>query len=95
MEYVPISEKKNVTDAASLQLREGKASLLSQVKQRESVMSWCGVNPLICVGGPLLYDSVQLVQNSAALNGSQRVLLDHVISEEECADLRHLAHVST
>uniref|UniRef100_A0A8C9WV19 procollagen-proline 3-dioxygenase n=1 Tax=Sander lucioperca TaxID=283035 RepID=A0A8C9WV19_SANLU len=45
----------------------------------------------ICVGGPLVYDSVQLVQNSAALNGTQRVLLDHVISEEECLDLRRLA----
>ena len=45
------------------------------------------------VGGPLVYDSVQLVQNSAALNGTQRVLLDHVITEEECSDLRHLAHV--
>lgn len=44
-------------------------------------------------GGPLVYDSVQLVQNSAALNGTQRVLLDHVISEQECSDLSHLAHV--
>lgn len=42
-----------------------------------------------------MYDSVQLVQNSAALNGTQRVLLDHVMSEEECSDLRHLAHVRT
>lgn len=40
-----------------------------------------------------MYDGVQLVQNSVALNGTQRVLLDHVISEEECAELRHLAHV--
>jgi len=48
---------------------------------------------VICVGGPLLYDDVQLVQNSAALNGTQRVLLDHVISEEECSELRRLAHV--
>ncbi|XP_035509034.1 prolyl 3-hydroxylase 2 [Morone saxatilis] len=46
-------------------------------------------------GGPLVYDSVKLVQNSAALNGTQRVLLDHVISEEECSDLRHLAHAVT
>ncbi|XP_051803434.1 prolyl 3-hydroxylase 2 [Acanthochromis polyacanthus] len=68
MEYVPISEKKNVTVVAPQQLKEG---------------------------GPLLYDSVRLVQNSVALNGTQRVLLDHVISEEECADLRHLAHAVT
>nr|XP_015826056.2 prolyl 3-hydroxylase 2 isoform X1 [Nothobranchius furzeri] len=43
-------------------------------------------------GGPLLYDGVKLVQNSLALNGTQRVLLDHVISEEECSNLRGLAH---
>ncbi|KAF0042100.1 hypothetical protein F2P81_005632 [Scophthalmus maximus] len=65
MEYVPISEKRNVTVVVPQQLKEG---------------------------GPLVYDSVQLVQNSAALNGTQRVLLDHVISEDECAELRHLAH---
>ncbi|PWA20781.1 hypothetical protein CCH79_00007099 [Gambusia affinis] len=68
MEYVPISEKKNITVIVSQQLKEG---------------------------GPLLYDSVQLVQNSMALNGTQRVLLDHVISEEECAELRNLAHAVT
>lgn len=50
---------------------------------------------VIWAGGPLLYEGVQLVQNSAALNGTQRVLLDHVLSEEECAELRQLAHVRT
>ncbi|KAM7387872.1 hypothetical protein PAMP_024083 [Pampus punctatissimus] len=68
MEYVPISEKKNITKVASPHLKEG---------------------------GPLVYDSVQLVQNSVALNGTQRVLLDHVISEEECTELRHLAQAVT
>ncbi|KAK7889471.1 hypothetical protein WMY93_025031 [Mugilogobius chulae] len=67
MEYVPISDKKNISSAV--------------LRKQE--------------GGPLLYDSVRLVKNSAALNGSQRVLLDSVISEEECADLRHLAHSVT
>lgn len=47
----------------------------------------------MCEGGPLLYDGVQLVQNSAALNGTQRVLLDQVITPEECSALKHLAHV--
>ncbi|XP_076009315.1 prolyl 3-hydroxylase 2 [Genypterus blacodes] len=68
MEYVPISERKNATDTALQQHREG---------------------------GPLVYEGVQLVQNSMALNGTQRVLLDDVISEDECADLRHLAHSVT
>ncbi len=47
----------------------------------------------VCIGGPLLYENVQLVQNSDSLNGSQRVLFDDVISEDECSELKHLAHV--
>ncbi|XP_051977203.1 prolyl 3-hydroxylase 2-like [Xyrauchen texanus] len=65
MDYVPISEKKNITLAVVQELREG---------------------------GPLLYENVRLVQNSAALNGTQRVLFDDVITEDECAELKHLAH---
>ncbi|KAM6963057.1 prolyl 3-hydroxylase 2 [Aplochiton taeniatus] len=68
MEYVPISEKKNVTLTPPQELREG---------------------------GPLVYDNIQLVQNSQALNGTQRVLLDNVISVEECDELRVLARTVT
>ncbi|CAL9696156.1 unnamed protein product [Knipowitschia caucasica] len=67
MEYVPISDKKNISSAV--------------LRKQE--------------GGPLVYDHVRLVKNSAALNGSQRVLLDGVISEEECSELRHLANSVT
>uniref|UniRef100_A0A8C7CRT1 procollagen-proline 3-dioxygenase n=1 Tax=Oncorhynchus kisutch TaxID=8019 RepID=A0A8C7CRT1_ONCKI len=73
------------------------------LKPRE-VRPWLWVNtfpdPLcvfcVCsVGGPLVYDSVQLIQNSQALNGTQRVLLDDVMSVEECAELKNLAHTIT
>uniref|UniRef100_A0A3B3RYT7 Prolyl 3-hydroxylase 2 n=1 Tax=Paramormyrops kingsleyae TaxID=1676925 RepID=A0A3B3RYT7_9TELE len=43
--------------------------------------------------GPLLHDHIQLVQNSKGLKGSQRVLLDNVISGEECRELRDVADV--
>ncbi|XP_077391364.1 prolyl 3-hydroxylase 2 [Festucalex cinctus] len=46
-------------------------------------------------GGPLLHDDVQLVYNSAELNGTQRVLLDHVLTEEQCAELQEMAQVVT
>ncbi|XP_072516862.1 prolyl 3-hydroxylase 2 [Salminus brasiliensis] len=46
-------------------------------------------------GGPLLYDSVHVVKNSMALNGTQRVVFDDVISEDECSELKHLAHTTT
>ncbi|XP_041038887.1 prolyl 3-hydroxylase 2 [Carcharodon carcharias] len=42
-------------------------------------------------GGPLLYDRVKLVRDSQQLNGSQRVLLDDVITAQECGELYQLA----
>uniref|UniRef100_A0A9J8A2I1 procollagen-proline 3-dioxygenase n=1 Tax=Cyprinus carpio carpio TaxID=630221 RepID=A0A9J8A2I1_CYPCA len=45
----------------------------------------------VYIGGPLLYENVRLVQNSVTLNGSQRVLFDDVISEDECSELNHLS----
>uniref|UniRef100_UPI00398F3D17 prolyl 3-hydroxylase 2 isoform X2 n=1 Tax=Pristiophorus japonicus TaxID=55135 RepID=UPI00398F3D17 len=43
-------------------------------------------------GGPLLFDQVKLVQNSHQLNGSQRVLLDDVITPQECRVLYQVAN---
>ncbi|KAJ3598784.1 hypothetical protein NHX12_032748 [Muraenolepis orangiensis] len=68
MDYVAISEKKNLTEVPPQPIREG---------------------------GPLVYDGVQLVQNSVALNGTQRVLLDDVLNQEECSDLKQLAQSVT
>uniref|UniRef100_A0A8C4P5U9 procollagen-proline 3-dioxygenase n=1 Tax=Dromaius novaehollandiae TaxID=8790 RepID=A0A8C4P5U9_DRONO len=42
-------------------------------------------------GGPLLYSDVKFVYNSQQLNGTQRVLLDNVISEEQCQELHRVA----
>ncbi|KAJ6655482.1 hypothetical protein lerEdw1_005060 [Lerista edwardsae] len=43
-------------------------------------------------GGPVLFSGVTLVSTSEQLNGTQRVLLDHVISEEECRELQWVAN---
>ncbi|XP_067850943.1 prolyl 3-hydroxylase 2 [Heptranchias perlo] len=42
-------------------------------------------------GGPLLYSHVKLVQDSQQLNGSHRVLLDNVITPQECRELYQVA----
>uniref|UniRef100_A0A8D0KCR0 procollagen-proline 3-dioxygenase n=1 Tax=Salvator merianae TaxID=96440 RepID=A0A8D0KCR0_SALMN len=42
-------------------------------------------------GGPLLFSEVKFVSNSEQLNGTQRVLLDNVISEAECHELQRVA----
>lgn len=49
----------------------------------------------VLAGGPLLYDHVKLIYNSTQLNGTQRVLLDDVLSEEECRELHRVATVSS
>ncbi|CAM5173876.1 unnamed protein product [Natator depressus] len=43
-------------------------------------------------GGSLLYSDVKFIYNSQQLNGTQRVLLDNVISEEECRELCRVAN---
>uniref|UniRef100_A0A8C5MTQ6 procollagen-proline 3-dioxygenase n=1 Tax=Leptobrachium leishanense TaxID=445787 RepID=A0A8C5MTQ6_9ANUR len=45
-------------------------------------------------GGPVLFDGVSVVMNSMALNGSQRVVADGLISEEECRDLLRLSNAA-
>ncbi|XP_056421407.1 prolyl 3-hydroxylase 2 isoform X1 [Hyla sarda] len=46
-------------------------------------------------GGPLVYDRVKLVHTSEYLNGTQRVQLDDVITEEECKELHGVANTIT
>lgn len=45
-------------------------------------------------GGPLLYEGISLTMNSKVLNGSQRVVMDGVISDDECRELQRLTNVS-
>ncbi|XP_028817999.1 prolyl 3-hydroxylase 2 [Denticeps clupeoides] len=51
--------------------------------------------PELREGGPLPYEQVMVALDSEALNGTQRVLLDHVISEDECTELKNMAHAVT
>lgn len=44
-------------------------------------------------GGPLLYEGIRLTMNSRVLNGSQRVVMDGVISDDECRELQRLTNV--
>lgn len=43
----------------------------------------------------MLYDNITFVYNSEQLNGTQRVLLDNVLSEEQCRELHSVASVSS
>uniref|UniRef100_A0A7N8YJV5 procollagen-proline 3-dioxygenase n=1 Tax=Mastacembelus armatus TaxID=205130 RepID=A0A7N8YJV5_9TELE len=43
------------------------------------------------VNGTLLYDDIKVTMTSKQLNGTQRVLLDGVISDDECRELHRLS----
>ncbi|XP_078103781.1 prolyl 3-hydroxylase 1 [Sander vitreus] len=45
-------------------------------------------------GGALLYDDIKVTMTSNQLNGSQRVLLDGVISDDECRELHRLSNAA-
>ncbi|KAM3877998.1 prolyl 3-hydroxylase 1 [Diretmus argenteus] len=45
-------------------------------------------------GGPVLYEDIQVTMSSKELNGSQRVLLDGVITDDECRELHRLSNAA-
>ncbi|XP_024125561.1 prolyl 3-hydroxylase 1 isoform X2 [Oryzias melastigma] len=45
-------------------------------------------------GGAVLYDDIKVTMTSKQLNGSQRVLLDKVISDDECRELQRLSNAA-
>ncbi|XP_040890961.1 prolyl 3-hydroxylase 1 [Toxotes jaculatrix] len=45
-------------------------------------------------GDALLYDNIKITMTSNQLNGSQRVLLDGVISDDECRELHRLSNAA-
>uniref|UniRef100_A0A8C7T8Y4 procollagen-proline 3-dioxygenase n=1 Tax=Oncorhynchus mykiss TaxID=8022 RepID=A0A8C7T8Y4_ONCMY len=45
-------------------------------------------------GGPLLFDDIKITMSSKQLNGSQRVLLDGFISNDECRELTRLSNAA-
>ncbi|GAB5574951.1 prolyl 3-hydroxylase 1 [Prionailurus iriomotensis] len=63
---------------------------LVEEKTKESL----DVSRLTREGGPLLYEGISLTMNSKVLNGSQRVVMDGVISDDECRELQRLTNAA-
>uniref|UniRef100_A0A452VJA6 procollagen-proline 3-dioxygenase n=1 Tax=Ursus maritimus TaxID=29073 RepID=A0A452VJA6_URSMA len=63
---------------------------LVEEKTKESL----DVSRLTREGGPLVYEGISLTMNSKVLNGSQRVVMDGVISADECRELQRLTNAA-
>lgn len=66
----------------------------ARVTHLQPVFAPMCLTDLDLVGGALLYNDINVTMTSTQLNGSQRVLLDDVISEDECRELHRLSNVS-
>ncbi|KAG7477705.1 hypothetical protein MATL_G00072570 [Megalops atlanticus] len=63
---------------------------LVEEKNKEST----DIAKMVREGGNLLYDDIKVTMASKALNGSQRVVLDSVITEDECRELHRLSNAA-
>lgn len=86
--FLNISEE---ADSPELHIESCWVFQPSQLRDRDNKNS----HVFVSAGGPLLYENVTFVYNSEQLNGTQRVLLDNVLSEEQCRELHSVASVRT
>ncbi|KAG8434299.1 hypothetical protein GDO86_012614 [Hymenochirus boettgeri] len=89
-----LMEKQKAERETAARITEEIGNLMKEIenlveeKSKESLDLSMGIRE----GGPVLFDDVSVVMNSKALNGSQRVVTDGVISEEECRELLRLTN---
>uniref|UniRef100_A0A8C0GT44 procollagen-proline 3-dioxygenase n=2 Tax=Chelonoidis abingdonii TaxID=106734 RepID=A0A8C0GT44_CHEAB len=97
-EVIPkrLLEKQKVERETAARISEEIGNLMKEIetlveeKTKESV----DMSKFVREGGPLLYDGLSVTMNSRLLNGSQRVVVDGVISEEECVELQKLTNAA-
>lgn len=73
------------------QIYSPTAKLLACMAAIMCLTCYCDLPP---PAGAMLYDDIKVTMTSKQLNGSQRVLLDGVISRDECVELHRLSNVS-
>lgn len=64
------------------------------LQQGASFHSWC-LEPVLSPGGPVPQVGVNIAMDDELLNGTNRVVLDGVMTEKECERILHLAKVSS
>lgn len=64
------------------------------LQQGASFLSWC-LEPVLSPGGPVPQVGVTIAMDDELLNGTNRVVLDGVMTEKECERILHLANVSS
>uniref|UniRef100_A0A8C6XMU3 procollagen-proline 3-dioxygenase n=1 Tax=Naja naja TaxID=35670 RepID=A0A8C6XMU3_NAJNA len=95
-EVIPkrLQEKQKVERETAARISEEIGNLMKEIENlvEEKTKESSDMNKLT-EGGPLVYDGLRVSMNSKTLNGSQRVVVDGVLSEEECRTLQILTNL--
>ncbi|XP_019813255.2 prolyl 3-hydroxylase 1 [Bos indicus] len=98
VEVIPkrLQEKQKSERETAARISQEIGNLMKEIETlvEEKTKESLDVTRLTREGGPLLYDGIRLTMNSKVLNGSQRVVMDGVISDEECQELQRLTNAA-
>ncbi|OCT72706.1 hypothetical protein XELAEV_18035689mg [Xenopus laevis] len=91
-----LREKQKMERETAARITEEIGNLMKEIENLVEVKNkeTFDLTRTIHEGGPVLFDGVNVVMNSKILNGSQRVVTDGVISEEQCRELLRLTNAA-
>ncbi|XP_016158870.1 PREDICTED: prolyl 3-hydroxylase 1 [Ficedula albicollis] len=97
-EVIPkrLREKQKVERETAARISEEIGNLMKEIETlvEEKAKESADMSKFIREGGPLVYEGASVTMNSKALNGSQRVVVDGVLSAEECQELQRLTNAA-
>ncbi|KAI5139780.1 Prolyl 3-Hydroxylase 1 [Manis pentadactyla] len=97
-EVIPkrLQEKQKSERETAARISQEIGDLMKEIETlvEEKTKESLDVSRLTREGGPLLYEGISLTMNSRVLNGSQRVVMDGVISDDECLELQRLTNAA-
>uniref|UniRef100_A0A8B9PWC8 procollagen-proline 3-dioxygenase n=1 Tax=Apteryx owenii TaxID=8824 RepID=A0A8B9PWC8_APTOW len=97
-EVIPkrLREKQKVERETAARISQEIGNLMKEIETlvEEKAKESADMSKFIREGGPLVYEGASVTMNSKALNGSQRVVVDGVLSAEECRELQRLTNAA-
>ncbi|KAJ8360559.1 hypothetical protein SKAU_G00170840 [Synaphobranchus kaupii] len=91
-----LREKQKIERETAARITEEIGNLMKEIETLvvEKNKDSSDLSKVVREGGSVLFDDITVNMTSKSLNGSQRVVLDKVITEDECKELHHLSNAA-
>ncbi|KAJ8259503.1 hypothetical protein GJAV_G00170060 [Gymnothorax javanicus] len=91
-----LREKQKAERETAARITEEIGNLMKEIETlvEEKTKESSELTKVVREGGNVLYDDITVTMASKALNGTQRVVLDNVITEDECRELHRLSNAA-